>query len=122
MKKKLFTAASALAAVILAAIPAQSQAFFGFFGGGFSFGVGGGYWGGPGWWGPYGYGPGYGRHHRWLHPYHRRFYRRWHHPYLAHRFWGFPRYGYPYFHHVPVVGTLPAVPAVTVEAPEVKAK
>ena len=84
MKKKLFTAASALAAVILAAIPAQSQAFFGFFGGGFSFGVGGGgYWGGPGWGGPYGYGPGYWRHRHWIHPYHRRFYRRWHHPYLA---------------------------------------
>ncbi len=115
--KKLCMAAAALSAVILAAIPAQSQAFFGFFGGGFSFGVGGGYWGGPGWGGPYGYGPGYWRHRYWGHPYYR--FRRWHRPYLAHRFWGLPYYGYPYFHHLPVVAT---VPSVTVKAPEVKAK
>ena len=112
---KLYTAAVALSAVILAALPAQSHAFFGFFGGGFSFGVGGGYhgYGGPGWWGP-----GYWHRRHWGHPYYR--YRRWHHPYFAHRFWGLPHYGYPYFHHLPVVATVPVAP--TVKAPEVKAK
>lgn len=121
--KKLCTAAAALSAVVLMAIPAQSQAFFGSFGGGFSFGFGGGGWGGPGWWGPgYGYGgPGYWRGGYWGHPYNR--YNRWRHPYFAYRGWGQPYYGYPYFHHLPVVATMPAVPVVTtLRAPEVKAK
>ncbi len=116
--KKLCTATAALSAVVLMAIPAQSQAFFGFFGGGFSFGFGGGGWGGPG----YGYGgPGYWRRGYWGHPGYR--YGRWRHPYFAYRGWGLPYYGYPYFHHLPVVATMPALPAVTtVRAPEVRAK
>ena len=110
--KKLCTAASAFLAVLLMAIPAQSQAFFGFFGGGFSFGFGGGGWGGPGYWGPY------WRRGYWGNPYYR--YGRWRRPYFANRFWGMPYYGYPYFHHLPVVATVPA--ATPVKAPEVKAK
>lgn len=82
-----------LSASALLVLPAQSQAFFGFFGGGFSFGFGGGFggWGGPGWWGGlgwwgpgygYGYGYGYGPY-AWG----------WHRPWY---YWAYPYAGYPY--------------------------
>ena len=45
-------ALAALFGTLLMLVPLQSQAFFGFFGGGFSFGTGWSGWGGPGWWGP----------------------------------------------------------------------
>ena len=59
-------ALAALFGTLLMLVPLQSQAFFGFFGGGFSFGTGWSGWGGPGWWGPGWWGP---------------------------RYWGAPRYG-----------------------------
>lgn len=81
---------TALLATGLLAAPAESEAFFGFFGGGFSFGFGGGFgsrwWGGPGWWGyPGWYGYGYG-------PYAWHWYRPWGHPYL-----GYPHYVSPFY-------------------------
>jgi hypothetical protein len=62
---------AALLATLLMAVPAESQAFFFSFGGGFGGGWGG--WGGPWWGGPGWWGPGYGYWHR---PY----YGRWHRP------------------------------------------
>ena len=70
--KRHSTFATALLASLLLSVPVESQAFFGFFGGGFSFGFGGGLggWGGPGWWGPgYWGGPGWGYGHHWYRPY-----------------------------------------------------
>lgn len=115
---------SALLATLLLAIPAQSQAFFGFFGGGFSFGLGGGWsgWGGPGWWGPgywggypgYWGGPGY-----WHHPYRHRYWRR---PYLWHRYrhWGYPFYGLglPYYYAPPAAAPAPKAPETPAPAKE----
>ncbi len=69
--KRHSSAVLALLATLLFAVPTESQAFFGFFGGGFSFGFGGG----SGW---HGWGPGY-----------------WHRPWY-HRYWGYPRYRYRY--------------------------
>ena len=105
---------TALLGTLLLVIPAQSQAFFGFFGGGFSFGLGGGWggWGGPGWWGPgYWGGPGYYgyRPYYWRRPFYRHYYR----PY----FWSYPAYGLtPPYVYGPQV-TLPTVqaPATTKE-------
>ncbi len=60
--------ASALLAALLLGVPAESRAFCGFFGGGFSFGFGFGsnWWGGPGWWGPGSwYGPYSAYHYPW---------------------------------------------------------
>ena len=112
MKRSHVLVSSALAALLLL-IPAQSQAFFGFFGGGFGFGFGGGWsgWGGPGWWGPgyWGY-PGYwGRHAYWHRPY-----RFWRHPYSWHRYryWGYPLYGLglPFVYTPPVAVPAPTAP------------
>jgi hypothetical protein len=106
---------AALLGTLLLAVPAQSQAFFGFFGGGFSFGFGGGWggWGGPGWWGPgYWGGPGYYWHrpYYWYRPY-----RYWRRPY----FWGYRR---PYFWGYPGYGlTLPYVYSPQVVLPAVQA-
>lgn len=60
--------AIAIFTALLVLVPASSSAFFGFFGGGFSFGfhAGGGGWWHPGYWG---YGPGY-----WGYPYHARYF------------------------------------------------
>jgi hypothetical protein len=103
---------AAVLGTLLLAVPLQSQAFFGFFGGGFSFGTGWGGWGGPGWWGPgwwghnYWGGPGYFWHRPYYHyrPWHwRHFYR----PYL----WNYYGYG-PFLPYVqPPVLTTPAAPA-----------
>lgn len=105
---------SAVLGTLLFAIPAQSQAFFGFFGGGFSFGFGGGWsgWGGPGWWGPgYWGGPGHwGWPGYWGGPgylWHRRY--AWHHPYL---------WGHPYPALAPPFGYLPQVAAPPTKTPE----
>jgi hypothetical protein len=89
---------AALLGTLLLCIPLQSQAFFGFFGGGFSFGTGWGGWGGPGWWGPGWWGPrywgapGYG----WHRPFYRHYYRHWGWPnYLRPYPWGYGMYGLP---------------------------
>ena len=92
--------ASVLATLLLAA-PAQPQAFCcGFFGGGFSFGFGGGWsgWGGPGWWGP-GYWGGYPGY--WGGPAY------WHRPYYR-RFWNDPVYGLGWPQAVPALAEAPA--------------
>ena len=103
---------TALLGTLLLAVPAQSQAFFGFFGGGFSFGFGGGWggWGGPGWWGPgYWGGPGY----YWHRPYSWRY---WHRPYFWRHYrpylWSYPFHGLtlPYAY-------VPQVVVPTVQAP-----
>jgi hypothetical protein len=80
---------AALLGTLLLALPAQSQAFFGFFGGGFSFGFGSG-WGGPGWWGP-GYSWYRPYSHYWYRPYlwRRPYYWRYYRPYR----WGYPFVG-----------------------------
>ncbi len=85
---------SAFLGTLLLAVPVQSQAFCGFFGGGFSFGFGGGFggWGGPGWWGPgYWGGPG-----GWGGPWNGY---GWHRPYQWHRLhhWGYPYGGHPFY-------------------------
>ena len=112
MKRSQVLLASVLATLLLAA-PAQSQAFCcGFFGGGFSFGFGGGWsgWGGPSWWGPGYWGgyPGYwGGPAHWHRPYYRRF---WHTPYSWHRdrFWSDPVYGLGWPQFVPPLALAPA--------------
>jgi hypothetical protein len=85
--KKRSVLAAALLGTLLLLVPVQSQAFFGFFGGGFSFGTGWGGWGGPGWWGPGWWGPGWHRArylgwpgYRWNRAY-------WRRPYYWHRFY-----------------------------------
>ncbi len=106
---------TALLATLLVAVPAQSHAFFGFFGGGFNFGFGGGWgggWGGPwgGWGGP-GWGGWGGPSYLWHRPY------GWHRPYAWHYYqpyqWAYPYQGltlpYPY---------VPQVTVPTVQAPE----
>jgi hypothetical protein len=103
---------------LLLAIPVQSQAFFGFFGGGFSMGFGGGWsgWGGPGWWG----GPGY-----WGGPWHRYHPYGWHRPYLWHRLhhWGYPYRGYPFYAPFsPLTYPQPAAVPKAAESAEPKAK
>lgn len=112
---------TALFFTLLLGVPSESQAFFGFFGGGFSFGGGFGGWGGPGWWGPSYWGrPGY-----WGYP---GYY--WRRPYYWHRYrhfgpyhWGY-RYGYPYYDLMPPVAYLPQVvaPTPTVTAPATAAE
>ena len=106
---------SAAFATLLLCIPVQSQAFFGFFGGGFSFGFGGGWsgWGGPGWWGPGywgGYPGGWGGPGYWHGPYRYR----WGYPHLWRRFgdWGYPNHGWglPYLHAPPVAAQTPKAP------------
>jgi hypothetical protein len=104
--------------------PSQANAFFGFFGGGFSFGFGGGgSWWGPGygygpWWGPgYGYGswwgPGY-RHHWGGGPYYG--YRSWWGP----GYWQGPFLAYPYW-GPPTVPYLPAaIVTQPAQAPDLK--
>lgn len=110
---------TALLATLLLAVPVQSEAFFGFFGGGFSFGVGGGFggWGGPGWWGPgYWGGPGYYGYR----PYYWHRYR----PYYWHRYgpfyrpfrWGYG-YSYPFYGLIPPFAYVPQVTVPTVTAP-----
>jgi len=112
-KRSAFT--TALLTTLLLAVPVESQAFFGFFGGGFSFGGGFGGWGGPGWWGPgYWGGPGY----YWNRPYY------WHSPYYWHRYgpyyrpfnWGY-HYAYPFYGLIPPVAYVPQVPVPAVTAP-----
>lgn len=88
--------ASAVLATLLLAIPAQSEAFFGFFGGGFGFGLGGGtsWWGGPGWWGPgwWDSGPGWWGYRPWYRPWYRVQPYAWHYrPWLPYRaYWDWP--------------------------------
>ncbi|NEX18789.1 hypothetical protein G3480_00365 [Thiorhodococcus mannitoliphagus] len=101
---------SALLATLLLAIPAQSQAFCGFFGGGFGLGFGGGWsgWGGPGWWGGY---PGdWGGPAYWHQPY--QFWRR---PYLWH---GYRSWGNPFLGPRLAYGYAPEVVAPAAKAPE----
>ncbi|KAA6182308.1 hypothetical protein F2Q65_18125 [Thiohalocapsa marina] len=87
--KKRYVLAAALLGTLLLAVPLQSQAFFGFFGGGFSFGTGWGGWGGPGWWGP-----GWHRGGYYGLPY-----SGWYRPYRDQFYWRrlYRRYGWPYF-------------------------
>jgi len=108
--------ATALVSTLLLSVPLESEAFFGFFGGGFSFGFGGGFggWGGPGWWGPsYWGGPGY-----WGYP---GYY--WYRPYYWHRYgpfgpyYGGYRYSYPYYGLIPPVAYVPQVVIPTVRVP-----
>lgn len=110
--KRLSSAALALLATLMVAVPSESQAFFGFFGGGFSFGIGSGWgWGGPGWgWG----GPGY-----WYRPWYHRYGR---YPYWRYRRW-LRRYGpYSYYGlfapYYPVYPYVLTTPAPAVKAPE----
>jgi hypothetical protein len=86
----------ALLTTVLLGLPGQSQAFFGCFGGGFSFGFGGGWggWGGPGW----GYSPWYGAYRGY--PYG---YRRWWHRY--------PGLWEPYPWYAPPLLTVPGAEA-----------
>lgn len=107
--KRLSSGILAFLATLMLTVPTDSEAFFGFFGGGFSFGFGSGWgWGGPGWgWG----GPGYWyqpwRHSYWGYPYYRRFHR-WYRPYGLYRNYGlFAPYAYP-----------PALIAPTIVSPE----
>ena len=99
--KRLSSTLIAMVATLLMAVPGESQAFFGFFGGGFSFGFGGGGWGGPGRWGP-----GY-----------------WHRPYAYgyhyyRPYWGYPFLGYPYHSLIrPYYYTVPQLVVPTVKAP-----
>jgi hypothetical protein len=97
MKKRSVFGAAFLG-TILFLVPLQSQAFFGFFGGGFSFGTGWGGWGGPGWWGPGWWGPGWYRsrylgwpaYHSYRPYWRRRYWHRFYRPYL----WPNPGYGW----------------------------
>jgi hypothetical protein len=105
--KRLSTAALALLATLLVAIPTESQAFFGFFGGGFGFGIGSGWgWGGPGW--------GWGGPYYWHRPWHHRWRR---YPHWRHRrlFGPFGPYGYglfaPYYYPYALTAPAPAVKA-----------
>jgi hypothetical protein len=116
---------TALLTTLLLAVPVESEAFFGFFGGGFNFGFGGGFggWGGPGWWGPgYWGGPGY----YWHRPYYgygygpyygRRYFGHRYGPYYRPFHWGY-RYAYPFYGMIPPVAYVPqvAVPAATAPA------
>ena len=110
---------AALFGTLLMLVPLQSQAFFGFFGGGFSVGTGWGGWGGPGWWGPGWWGPRY-----WGAPgygWHRPFYgyRHWHRARPYWRAWGYPGYAVPLpYLRPPVLATTPATP--TPEEPKEK--
>jgi len=110
-----------LLGTMLLVVPLESHAFFGFFGGGFGFGIGTGWggWGGPGWggwggpgWGGWGgpgwWGPGHAWHRRWYHHY------PWH---WRRSFWG-PHWGYPpyalplpYAQLPQVAAPAPAVPS-----------
>ncbi len=110
---------ASLFGTLLMLVPLQSQAFFGFFGGGFSFGTGWGGWGGPGWWGPGWWGPrywgapGYG----WRRPFYGYRHWNWARPYW--RAWGYPGYAAPLpYLRPPVVATTPATP--TPEEPKEK--
>ena len=107
--KRLPVFASALLATALVALPAPSQAFFGFFGGGFSFGGGTGWWGGPGWWGGgpgwWGGGPGWWGPRHWSRSW------RYHRPYA----W-YGRYWRPYF-APPVVWGPPMIAPPPLAAP-----
>lgn len=116
---------TALLTTLLMAVPIESHAFFGFFGGGFNFGFGGGFggWGGPGWWGPgYGWGgPGYWGGYGYPGRY-------WHRPYYWHRYrpfgpygWGY-RYSYPLYGLTPPVTYVPQVVAPAVTAPATSAE
>ena len=106
--KRLSSTLIAMVATLLMAVPGESQAFFGFFGGGFSFGFGGGGWGGPGWWGggPGRWGPGY-----------------WHRPYAYgyhyyRPYGGYPFLGYPYHSLIrPYYYAAPQLVVPTVKAP-----
>jgi len=109
--KRLSSTTLALLATLLVAVPSQSHAFFGFFGGGFGFGFGTGWgsgwgWGGPGW----GWGGPYYWHRPWYRPWRR-------YPYWRRyrRFGPFGPFGYglfdPYYYPY----------ALTPPAPEVKA-
>jgi len=102
------TMLAALLGTMLMLAPLQSQAFFGFFGGGFSFGTGWSGWGGPGWWG----GPGYwGRGYGWHRPWYRHYYRPWHwRRHLWARDWGYRPYAMP-LPYTPLPGL--ALPAPT---------
>jgi hypothetical protein len=105
-------ALAALFGTLLMLVPLQSQAFFGFFGGGFSFGTGWSGWGGPGWWGPGWWGPRY-----WGAPgygWHRPFYRYrpwlWTRHYRPHR-WAYLAYATPLpYLRPPALATTPATP------------
>ena len=93
----------ALVATLLWAVPLESQAFFGFFGGGFGFGFGSGW---------HGWGPGY-----WYRPWYYGGYPYWRYPYRWRRYrWGYP-YRYPVLYLPPVV-TQPLV--VAPETPKEK--
>ncbi len=112
--------ATALLATLLLAVPVESQAFFGFFGGGFSFGGGFGGWGGPSWWGPgYWGGPGYYWHrpYHWRRPYYWRGYRRFGWPYS--RGYG---YHYPFYGLIPPITYVPQVAVPAVAAPATSAE
>lgn len=99
---------AALFGTLLMFVPLQSQAFFGFFGGGFSFGTGWGGWGGPGWWGPGWWGPGY----RGIPGY------GWYRPYYRYRPWLWGRYYRPYGWRYPgYVATLPYLYPPVLTAP-----
>lgn len=113
--KRFHVFASALLATLLLAVPAQSQAFFGFFGGGFGFGFGGGggWWGGPGWWGSPGWWggyPGWGGYRYWHRPWHYRPYG-WAYRY-RYPFWGG---AYPF---LPPIALPPVVTPKAAAAPE----
>lgn len=111
--------ATTLLATLLMAVPTQSHAFFGFFGGGFSFGFGGGWggWGGPwgGWGGPWGGwgGPGYFRHY---YPYRYR----WHRPYAWHYYQPY-HWAYPYDGLTLPYAYVPQVAVPVVQAPATSA-
>jgi len=105
-------ALAALFGTLLMLVPLQSQAFFGFFGGGFGFGTGWSGWGGPGWWGPGWWGPRY-----WGAPgygWHRPFYGYrpwlWTRHYRPHR-WAYRAYATPLpYLRPPALATTPATP------------
>jgi hypothetical protein len=105
---------AALLGTVLMAVPLQSQAFFGFFGGGFSFGTGWSGWGGPGWWGPGWWGRRYwgGPRYGWHRPYYRYWRQpwRWRH-YLRPYDWRYAGYGVPLPYLQPPRVTLPTAPA-----------
>jgi hypothetical protein len=101
--------AAALLGTILLVVPLQSQAFFGFFGGGFSFGTGWSGWGGPGWWGPGWYRPGYfgGPRYGWGRPF---WGRRYWSPVYRPVAWPYLGYGWPSLVPAPSIADRPAAP------------
>jgi hypothetical protein len=113
--KRLPVFASALLATTLVALPVKTQAFFGFFGGGFSFGVGSGWWGGPGWWGG---GPGWwGGGPGWWGP------RSWHRAWRYHRPYAwYGRRWRPYWAAQPFLWAPPITPLPVTVAPAAPAK